>query len=107
MSQVITSTISDKMADYYQEWEDTFGIGPCGAFAALKREQGWGEIAVCTASDEIGSFPHYVIWDAGIIDLTNPFDHELTYTDIEILDADEMPEAVNDAMLTWLRDRGI
>ena len=107
MNQVITSTISDRMADYYTEWENTFGIGPCGAYAALKRDEGWGQVAVCTASDGQVDFPHYVIWDDGIIDLTNPFDDELTYTDLVILGDNEMPEAVTDAMIDWLRERGI
>ena len=64
-------------------------------------------MAVCIAGDQHGEFPHYVIVDDGVIDLANPLGTELSYTNIEILDTDEMPEAVTDEMVSWLRARGI
>lgn len=103
------SSLADSLADVYREWEDTFGFGPCGAYAALKREQGWGDVAVCTADDgtEYG-FTHYVIiQDGWIVDLANPLDAELDYSDVEVLDADEMPELVDAAAIEWLRERGV
>ena len=108
-AKVTTSTISDSLAAAYEDFENTFGFGPCGAYAALKREQGWGDIAVCIAHTKDGTeFPHYVIWDGSIIDLANPLGEELTYTDIEILDADEMPELCDDReAIDWLKERSI
>ena len=89
----------------YQEWEDTFGFGPCGAYAALRREQGWGEVAVCTARQGDTEFPHYIIiQDGAIIDLANPLG-DLTYEEVEILDHDEMPDLVTQENIEWLRGR--
>ena len=103
--KVYSSTLSDNLAEVYADFEDTFGFGPCGAYAALKRDEGWGDVAVCIAD---GTFTHYVLVDGGIIDLANPFDEPLTYTDLEILDADEMPELCWDGeAIEWLRARGV
>ena len=109
MVKVYISTMSDTLAAVNEGFANEFGIGPCGAFAALKREEGWGQVAVCLAETRDGSFPfsHYVIWDDGIVDLANPFDAPLHYTDIEILDADEMPECVDSREIDWLRERGV
>lgn len=91
----------------YEEWEDTFGFGPCGAYAAYRRECSWGDVAICTAVDPIvgTEFSHYIIVDDGVIDLTNPFDNELTYQDIEVLDTDEMPDLVGEKELRWMREK--
>jgi len=64
-------------------------------------------VAVCIARAEDGmEFPHYIIiQDDAIIDLANPLDESLTYHEIEILDADEMPELVDEGEIAWLRER--
>ena len=103
------SGLADSLADVYSEWEKVWGFGPCGAYAALKRQEGWGDIAVCTADDgsEYG-FPHYVIiQDGWIVDLANPLDHELDYSDVDVLDPSEMPDLVDAAAIEWLRERGV
>ena len=102
---ILTSTISDKLAEVYPEFEDTFGFGPCGAYAALKRDEGWGQIAVCIAKAGDTEFPHYVIiQDGDIIDLANPLGEPLDYTEIEVLDSDEMPELCHDGeAIEWLK----
>jgi len=103
--QVLASTISDKLAKVYPDFEDTFGFGPCGAFAALKREEGWGDVAVCIASVGDTEFSHYVIvQDGAIIDMANPLGESLTYTEVEILDTNEMPELCDDyEAVSWLK----
>jgi len=104
--QILTSSLDHKLEQIYNNFEDTFGIGPCGAYAALRREQGWGKVAICIAHTQDGTeFPHYVIWDDGIIDLANPLDEELIYTDLEILNPGEMPELISQAEIGWLRER--
>jgi len=106
---VLTSTISDKLAEVYPEFEDAFGFGPCGAYAALKREEGWGDVAVCIARAGNTEFSHYVIvQDSDIIDLANPLGEPPDYTEVEVLDAGEMPELCWDGeAIEWLRVRGI
>ena len=104
--KTLTSSLDQKLEEAYRDFEDTFGIGPCGAYAAIRREQGWGEIATCIAHTANGTeFTHYVIWDGGIIDLANPLGEELTYTDLDILDHDEMPELIDETEINWLKER--
>ena len=107
--KTLISTIADRLAEVYPEFEDAFGFGPCGAYAALKREEGWGEVAVCIARAGRTEFPHYVIvQDGDVIDLANPLGEQLDYTEVEILNADEMPELCWDGEATdWLRARRI
>lgn len=108
--RVLVSTLQNSLADVYEDWTDEFGIGPCGAMAAFLREQGYGDVAVCTAhdgdADELG-FTHYIILsDGDIIDLANPFDDDsLIYRDIEVLDSDEMPECIGEVEVEWMRQR--
>jgi len=104
---ILTSTISDKLDKVFEDFEDEFGFGPCGAFTALKREQGWGDVAVCVAHAGDTKFTHFVIVDGGIIDLANPLDEPLTFTDLDVLDADEMPELCNEKTVEWLRQRNV
>lgn len=114
MYRIIDSTLSDRMAEAYTDFENEFGIGPCGAWAALKRSEGWGDVGVGTAMTldmaargQYG-FGHYFIVDGlDIIDQTNPFDDPLVFNDIEVLSADEMPECVTAEMIEWLKERGI
>jgi hypothetical protein len=100
------STIDSNLDRVYDAWTAQFGIGPCGAYAAMRREDGWGDIAVCQAhetSDDLG-FTHYVILQGNaIIDLANPLGDDLEYTEIERLDAGEMPECIGQAEVDWLR----
>ena len=104
--KTLTSSLDHNLEQAYSDFEDTFGIGPCGAYAAIRREQGWGDIAVCIAHTENGTeFTHYIIWDDGIIDLANPLGEELTYTDLDILDHDEMPELIAQTEIDWLKAR--
>lgn len=105
--EILTSTIDDRLAEVYPDFEDAFGFGPCGAYVALRREQGWGDVAVCIAKAGKTEFPHYVIvQDDGIIDLSNPLGEELSYSKVEILDADEMPELCWDGeAMSWLKTR--
>lgn len=107
--KVLTSTLSDKLAEVYPDFENEFGFGPCGAYAVLKREQGWGDVAVCVAEMRDSVFPHYIIVsDGSIIDLANPLGEPLYYTEVEILDADEMPELCWDGeAVGWLRGRDV
>ena len=110
---VLTSTMSDALGAVYDEFSEKFGFGPCGAYAALKREEGWGKVAIVIAETADGKteFPHYVITNGKgerIIDLANPFDDELTYRDMEILDDDEMPELNDDReAIEWLKTRNV
>ena len=113
--KILVSGLSDQLEKVYQDYQDTFGFGPCGALAALQRERGWGDVAVCTATAQDGTeFAHYIIIDADgdIIDLANPvtfwgqqIDEELSYTEIEILPAGEMPDMVDADVVTWMRER--
>lgn len=107
--KVITSAISDSLAAEYENFENEFGFGPCGAYAALKREQGWGQVAICIARAGNTEFPHYIIVDDdSIIDLANPLGEPLTYTDIDILDTNEMPELCQDReAVDWLETRRV
>ena len=104
---ILVSGIDHKLDLVYCQFEDTFGFGPCGAYAALRREQGWGDVAACIARSGHTEFPHYIIvQDDGIIDLANPLGEPLTYHDIEILDAGEMPDLCWDReAINWLRKR--
>jgi hypothetical protein len=83
-----------------QEWTEREGIGPCGHYAAYQRqEHGW-PVAVCEVivNGSIGpGFTHYVnIVASDIYDMSNPFQIEgVRYADVEMLDADEMPELVD------------
>src|SRR3990167_3877491 len=93
---VLESGMDDSLDRVYNAWENKFGYGPCGAYAALRREQGWGDVALTIARTQDGvEFPHYVIVQNGaIIDMANPLGETLEYTQLEVLDADEMPEIV-------------
>ena len=104
--QTLTSGLDHNLDRVYDEWETTFGFGPCGAYAAMRREDGWGDVAVCTATDGTVEFTHYVIVQGGaIIDLANPLGEPLEYSDLDTLDADEMPELVTRLDIRWLRER--
>lgn len=105
--EIYASTLSAEMEDIYDDFQATFGFGPCGAYSALQRSRGNGQVAVCIASDGRVEFPHYInIVDGnGIVDFTNPMDSELTYREIEILDDDEMPDLVDDAVIRWIAER--
>jgi hypothetical protein len=107
MMKVLTSNIDHQLDRVYEDWQDTFGFGPCGAYAALRREQGWGEVAACVARAEDGTeFSHYVIiQDGDIIDLANPLGEPLTYHELDILDNDELPDLVDETEVAWLRER--
>lgn len=107
---ILTSAISQTLDGVYEDFENKFGFGPCGAYAALKREQGWGQVAVCVAKCGDTEFPHYVIidGDGDIIDLANPLGEPLAYGEIEILPADEMPELCHDGeAVNWLAEREV
>ena len=98
----------DLAAGLYGEWEREFGFGPCGALAVLLREAGYGRVAVCQArQDTRPAFTHYInLTDDGwITDLCNPLDEELTYTEVDVLNDDEMPELVGPVEVDWLRAR--
>ena len=106
---ILESTLSDDMAFLYDKFENSFGFGPCGAYSAYLRSMNMGDIAVCIATDGDIEFPHYVIvqqWGdtLNIIDFTNPFDNELTYSEIDILGPDEMPEMVDNNLIEWFRN---
>lgn len=105
--EVLTSTIDHKLDEIYSEFEDKFGFGPCGAYAAVRREDGWGDVAVCMAQAGQAEFSHYVIvQDRAIIDMANPLGEDLIYSEVEILDADEMPELCWDGeAVGWLKER--
>jgi len=82
--EILTSTIADDLADAYPAFEIAFGFGPYGAYAALKREEDWGDVAFCLACAGNGyQFGHYVIvQDGAIIDLANPLGEELTKAEV-------------------------
>jgi hypothetical protein len=104
--EIAASTIAADLDRVYDAWTNRFGIGPCGAYAAMRREDGWGDIAVCQAKesgDDMG-FTHYIILQgAAIIDLANPLGEELEYDEIERLDSGEMPECIGRTEIDWLR----
>jgi len=104
--KVLKSSISEKLERVYEEFEETYGYGPCGAYAAILREDGVGQVAVCIAKAEgmTYGFTHYVIVDGGIIDLANPLGEELEYSQVQVLDNDEMPELVTQADIDCLRE---
>lgn len=104
---ILTSTIDHKLDEVYEQFEDKFGFGPCGAYAVLRREQGWGDVAACIAREGKTEFSHYiVVQDGVIIDMANPLGAPLSYGEVEILDADEMPELCWDGeAVEWLRAR--
>jgi len=104
-AEILTSGMDHRLEQHYESFCETFGIGPCGAYAALRRAQGWGQVALTEATTADGiTFPHYIIiQDGGIVDLTAP--EELEYSGIEILDADEMPEATGQREMDWLAER--
>lgn len=106
-NDVLAQGFDHQLEDAYDDFADTFGFGPCGAYAALRRKQGWGEIAACTVRLTDGEeFPHYVIvQDGAIIDLANPLDEPMAYLEIEILEADELPDLVGREEIDWLRKR--
>lgn len=104
---VMISTMDDSLDKVYDQFVDEFGFGPCGAYSALRRDQGWGDVAVSFASDGQTEFTHYVVMrDGAIVDLTNPMGEELFYSEVEILDSDEMPELCEDGKaVSWLKER--
>ena len=103
--EILTSSLDHQLENVYPEFEATFGFGPCGVYAAMRRGDGWGDVAIAMASDGVTTFAHYIIiQDGSIIDLANPLDTELTYTEVEVLDSDEMPELVDAATIAWLRE---
>lgn len=103
--KIIAQGLDHQLEDTYDAFADAFGFGPCGAYAALRREQGWGEIAACTVQLTDGEeFPHYVIiQDGAIIDLANPLDEPMTYSEIDILESDELPDLIGNEEIGWLR----
>ena len=104
---ILASGIDHNLDRLYEQFEDEFGFGPCGAYAALRREQGWGDVAACIARSGHTEFPHYIIvQDGDIIDLANPLGEPLTYHDIEILENNEMPDLCwTGEAINWLRER--
>jgi hypothetical protein len=102
--ETLASGMDHQLENVYSDFEDRFGFGPCGVYATIRRSQGWGEIAVCNARTQDGTeFGHYVIiQDGGIIDLTNPFGEEMEYSDIVLLDPDELPEIVDQESIAWM-----
>lgn len=106
-TDVLAQGLDHQLEDAYEDFADTFGFGPCGAYAALRREQGWGEIAACTVRLTDGEeFAHYVIvQDGALIDLANPLDEPMAYLEIEILETDELPDLVGSEEIEWLRNR--
>lgn len=105
---VLASAMSFTLDEHYDEFGDTFGFGPCGVYSELVRQDTGMDVAIATAVAPDGQeFPHYVLWNDGIIDYTNPFDEPLKFKDIEILPKDEMPELVSQTEISWLRDRGV
>lgn len=103
----VTSTLSQEVENIIIDFENAFGFGICGAYSAILRNRGWGHVAITTATTANGTeFGHYVIvTDDGIIDMTNPFDDELSFSEIEILGADEMPELVDAEVIDWIQER--
>lgn len=100
--------IQEAMMDKYEEFQNRFGIGPCGNIAAVLRKEGLGQIAVCDllpekATNEEQAFPHYIIeaQDGKIIDITNPL--EGRYLNVKVLGPDETPDLVDKEALGWLR----
>jgi hypothetical protein len=104
--KVLTSTLSNSLAGAVDDWVERTGLGPCGAYAAYLREEGWGDVAFCYAHTSDGTrFPHYVIvQDGAIIDLANQMGERLTYTDVQILDDSEMPEAITEDDVNWMAE---
>ena len=105
--KILASGMDEGLEGIYDEFADTFGIGPCGAYAALRREQGWGQVASCLAGmpNDKNPFPHYVIVGSGIIDGSNPLGYRLEYSEIDILGKDEMPDLIDETEVAWLRER--
>jgi hypothetical protein len=91
----------------YEDWQETTGLGPCGAVAVVLRERGFGKIAVCEYDLRDGScpFPHYVIVQpsGNILDTTNPFTGG-QYRDVEVLDDTEWPDCIGEGEAQYWRD---
>ena len=105
-AKIIISTMAKELDAIYDKWEKEKGYGPCGVYSVIKREEGLGQVAVCTAKtkDMVYGFTHYVVWDNGIIDMANPFGESLTYSDVDVLGPSEMPELVTQADLSQMKD---
>jgi len=105
-AKVITSTMAADLEKIYDEWESEMGYGPCGVYSVVKREEGLGQIATCIAKtgDMVHGFTHYVIWNNGVIDMSNPFGEPLTYSEIDVLGSNEMPELVTRADVSRMKD---
>ncbi|MCK9597579.1 MAG: hypothetical protein M0R06_00985 [Sphaerochaeta sp.] len=108
---IAESRLSKSLSKEVDGFAKRFGIGPCGAYAALLRERGKGDIVVCLAHPADGSAPftHYAIWKDGIglIDRANQTGRRLEYTDMEILPPYELPELIGPEEIGWLRQRGV
>jgi len=101
-------TLRNQVMSHIEDWEEEKGFGPCGAVAALLREQGYGQVAACEYDLHDGAypFPHFVIvTDTGrIVDISNPFSGG-SYVNLEILPDDEMPDLVEDGDIAYWRER--
>lgn len=93
---------------HYDEFEDRFGMGTCGNMSELLRQQGVGQIEVCTfmpdgARSAFEGFGHYYVRTpkGKIVDITNPFKGK--YLDVAVLSSTEAPELVGANTLEWLR----
>ncbi|KKK74942.1 hypothetical protein LCGC14_2878720 [marine sediment metagenome] len=97
MLNVHQDEIKRTVATHRVEFENRFGIGPCGAVAVVLRERGLGHVVYAEASGDptnaAGWFGHYLIRSFGkLVALTNPFNRPLVYRDVQRLDSDELPE---------------
>ena len=101
----MTPTMESHCIDH----QEAFGFGPCGSYAALLRQRGIGQIAVCDyrLPGEAFGFAHFVVIDAdgNIIDHTNPFIGEGEYADLEILPDEEMPDLVTEEEIAFWDSR--
>ena len=112
MLNVHQDEIKQTVATHRVEFENRFGIGPCGAIAVILRERGFGHIIYAEANDdptnECGWFGHYLIRSLGkLVDLTNPFACPLAYRDVQRLRGDELPELMTTkcAEINFWRER--
>lgn len=71
--------------DNAKQYEDKFGVGPCGALGLLLQAAGWGKLAMVETAprhkvaSEYAWYPHYVVVrDGKIIDISGEYTQEVT-----------------------------
>lgn len=105
--EVVLSKLDPELeAGVEREFVEEFGLGPCGAYTVVRREEGWGEVAHVWVN-EPGKAPmgHYVnIKGNKIIDFSNQWG-DLEYGEVDILGSAEIPKEYSKKEIDWMRKK--